>query len=116
MILLTQHGKDISKELDEKYGFSMALEWLVESNTPNVYEMKFLNASTCFEMLMDRFHARNQTDLLLAEDAFKEFYQDIKKYMSELLRARKVSASIRSAIYKSLTQANRRTYSEHKCC
>jgi hypothetical protein len=50
--------KGYSKELDEKYAFDLGLEWYIESNSATVIESRFLMATTCFEILMDRFHTK----------------------------------------------------------
>lgn len=102
--------KGYSKKLDEKYGFNAALEWLIESNSSNLYETRFLNASTCLEILMDRFHSQNHTEFLFNNDAFEEFYQHIKRYSRKLLNAKGVNTTTRSAVYRSLRGVNRRSY------
>jgi len=50
------------KELDYIYGFNTALEWVIESVIPDISETKFLAATTCFEMLMDKFSSQNETN------------------------------------------------------
>ncbi len=102
--------KGYSRELNEKYGFDVALEWYIESNSASVGESMFLNATTCLEMLMDKFHSQMGSELLLDEGTFAKFYADIKEQASSWLKSRNVNKTIRSAIYRSLSGINRRSY------
>lgn len=44
--------KGYSRELESKYNFDSALEWLIESNSSTLFETQYLHAITCLEMLM----------------------------------------------------------------
>jgi hypothetical protein len=98
------------KELDDIYGFNIALEWLIESVIPDISETKFLAATTCFEMLMDKFNSQNETEFILNRETFKEFYSIMKKQASDELKFRGINRIYRCDIYNALRGINRRSY------
>gem|GEM_PF-1490873 len=104
--------KGYSDKLEKMYAFDSALEWLVESNVTTLFETRFINATTCLEMLMDRFHSQNNTEFLLDEKTFKEFFCAIRKTASEFLKSRGVRQEIRNALYNSLRGSRRRSYKD----
>lgn len=99
-----------SKQLDEKYGFNTALEWLIESIVSDIAETKFLTATTCFEMLMDKFHSQNGSEFLLDDITYKEYSSDLRKYASNILKSKGVDPTIRSSIYSTFSEMKRRSY------
>jgi hypothetical protein len=56
---ITTAWEGYSDALEKEYGFGLALEWYVESNS-GILETKFLNATTCLELLMDKFHRQKR--------------------------------------------------------
>ena len=104
--------KGYSKELDEKYAFDLALEWYIESNSATVIELRFLMATTCFEMLMDRFHTQMGTEFVLNEKLFNKFYHDLRDFSSNWMKENTLPADVRASIYRSLKGINRRQYVE----
>jgi hypothetical protein len=73
----------VLKELDEKYAFDLALEWYLESNSATVIESRFLMATTCFEMLMERFHTQMGTEFMLDEKLSNKFYYNLQDFSSK---------------------------------
>ena len=102
--------KGFSPLLNEKYGFDVALEWYIESNLATVAESQFICATTCLEMLMDKFHSQRGTEFLLEKEMFDEFYDAIKNYSRDWLKDRKISKETRAAIYRAMLGLNRKQY------
>jgi hypothetical protein len=75
------------------------LEWVIESVIPDISETKFLAATTCFEMLMDKFSLQNETEFILDYETFQKFYSVMREHASTELKARHIQATIRSELY-----------------
>jgi hypothetical protein len=103
-----------SEALEDKFGFGLALEWYVESNS-GILETKFLNAATCLELLMDKFHSQQGTDMLFDNDiVFGKFCNAMKEYAKSLLEELKLDENKRRAVYSSMTAMKRRPFVD-KC-
>lgn len=88
----------------------MALEWFLEAISADVIELKFLNATTCLELLMDKFHSIMKTEFFLTDEEFDLVYSSIKSKASEKLKEIGIREEIRQAIYSNLRGLNRRSY------
>lgn len=100
-----------SKKIDEDYGFTLALEWYIDSWSAFVLESKYLNATTCMELLVEKFHNKNGTEFVLEEDKFSEFQEFIRESARGKLRDMGIEKPIRGIIYEKLNIAlNRRGY------
>jgi hypothetical protein len=102
--------KGYSSDLLEKYGFDTALEWYVQANAGFLLETKFLSATTCLEMLMDKFHSQNKTDKLLDDERFEIYFDNLKRYAREILLQMEVEEATRAAIYNSMKGMQRRSF------
>jgi hypothetical protein len=105
-------NKGYSEELEKEYGFNSALYWLLESTTNNYFEPKFIDACTCLETLMDRFHSTNKTDLLLDGRSFKKLRKVLKKAASGWLSRQDYSSSTRKSISENLSMIQRRSFKD----
>lgn len=105
-------NKGFSKELENSYGFNSALYWLLESTTNSYFEPKFIDACTCLETLMDRFHTRNHTNFILDENSFKDLKKVLEKRASEWLIAKQVNSVDRNSIYENLGMIRRRSFTD----
>ena len=104
--------KGYSKQLEKDYGFNSALYWLIESAVNNFFEPKFIDACTCLETLMDRFHSKNHTEFILDESTFNDLREELKNTASEWLNLRKVDALDRKSIYENLSLIQRRSFKD----
>lgn len=98
-----------SRELDEKYG-TFALEWYIESNLVDTIEFKVLNASTCLEMLMDKFTSQQRSEYIMDEETFDQFRNKLQRQAKKILKVLEKGESTRDSIYKNLGGINRRSY------
>jgi hypothetical protein len=99
-----------SSELAEKYGFDMALEWYIQSNSGFLLETKFLAATTCLEMLTDKFHSQNETDKLLDDKSFNKFYKQMKRHAKEHLTQMGMDTVTQAALCNSMLGIQRRSF------
>jgi hypothetical protein len=99
-----------SKVLDEKFGFDRALEWYVEANLATVLESKFLSATTCLELLMERFHSSTNSEFLIEDRTFEELRQKLEEVARQWMREKGVDKDVRAAIYRALKGINRKQY------
>ena len=76
--------KGYSDEIDEKYGFNLALEWYLDSWASSILESKFMCASTCFELLMDKFHTQNNSELILDNTRFEDLHSQLVSQLMHL--------------------------------
>lgn len=97
-------------EVDKKYGFSYALEWYIDSWISANMETKFLCATTSLELLLEQFHAKNGTDVLLDDEKFKEFKEKAEEKLSKILRSMGVEKETRGLMYLGLNAMKRRSY------
>jgi hypothetical protein len=102
--------KGFSEELEKNHGFNSALYWLVESTMSSYFEPKFIDACTCLETLMDRFHSKNQTDLILDENSFKDLRKVLEKKASEWLVDKNIKPVDRNSVYENLGSIGRRSF------
>ncbi len=102
--------KGYSDELNTQYGFNLALEWYTEANIASVIESKFLSATTCLELLMDKYHTKESIEYLLPDPIFKEFMNRIKDDARSWLKENNVDKSTRAALYSALDGINRKQY------
>jgi len=103
--------KGHSKEIEEDYGFTFALEWYIDSWSAFVLESKYLSATTCMELLIEKFHNKNNTEFILDENKFSEFRESIREYAKDKLTKMEIEKPIRGAIYENFNEGlNRRAY------
>ena len=103
--------KGYSRELDEKYGFAYALEWYIESNLVDALEFKVLNASTCLELLMDKFNSEQKSEYILNSEFSDKFKDKLQICFSKELKGLGIEdKEIRKSIYANLGGINRRSY------
>lgn len=104
-----------SEDLEDKYGFSLALEWYIESNAGEILETKFLNAATCLELLMDKFHKQRGTDMLFEDEiSFERFHCAMIDCARSLLKEMEFDGAKRKAVYNAMTGMKRRSFLD-KC-
>lgn len=101
-----------SVDIEEKYGFDMALEWYIQSNNGGSLETRFLNATTRLELLMEKFHSVKGTNKLFDEESFRNFYNSMKAHAKKLLSEMGVDDRTQQAVYGSMKGMERRTYLE----
>ena len=101
-----------SNEKVEKYGFNLALEWFVGANGPQLLESKFLSATTCLELLMDRYSQEAGNEFLLDEGPFESLRDDLKAALKAWAGATELPADILSSLENKLLELNRRSYSQ----
>lgn len=112
-IFLKNAWSGYSKELHKKFGFDIALEWYVDSWTSgNVLESKYMSATTCLEMLMDKFHTQNNSEFLLNDSNFESILEKIKILLKEELTSIDVDGPNRAIFYNNLKGLNRRSYAD----
>jgi hypothetical protein len=104
--------KGYSKERVEKYGFDLALEWFVSANGPQLLESKFLSATTCLELLMDRYSQEAGNEFLLLEESFNSLQENLKANLKAWAEAGNLSTDILGALENKLQELNRRSYSQ----
>jgi len=103
--------KGYFEDIDKKYGFTLALEWYLDSWSSSILESQFLSASTCLEMLMDNFHSINHSEYILPEEKFSKFQKQIRNFVKKNAESFGFDASTRGLIYENLGQSlNRRTF------
>jgi hypothetical protein len=100
-----------SKELEEKYGFDIALELYIESNLAGTIETKFLNATTCLELLMEKLHSMHNLEYLLDEQTFNELYADLREFLTSKLTEKGLDMGICDAVVANSQNIRRRSYS-----
>jgi len=105
-------NKAFSEELEKNYGFNSALYWLIESTTGKYFEPKFIDACTCLETLMDRFHSKNHTDFILDEISFKDLRKILEKKAAEWLKDKQVNSVDRNSTYENLGMIGRRSFND----
>lgn len=101
-IFIKTTWKGYTQELENKYGFGLALEWYLDSWSSSVLESKYLSATTCLELLMDKFHLAQNTAILLSDDDFNQFQPFVKSKAREKLHEMNIASEIRSGIYDKL--------------
>lgn len=100
-----------TQELEDKYGFGIALEWYLDSWSSSVLESQYLSATTCLELLMDKFHTQNNTEFLLTDDVFKEFQESVKNVSRGIMRSIGIEKEIRASMYDKFGKGlNRRSF------
>lgn len=107
---LNSAWKGYSEETDEKYGFTYALEWYVDSWGSSILETKFLCLTTAFELLLEKFHAYNDSEKLLSDEKFREFREKVKENFSNVLKDMDVNSETRSLMYNGISAMQRRSY------
>jgi len=99
--------KGYSKELENRYGFDIALEWYLECNSDAAIETNFLNATTCLELLMDKVLSEKKLDYILNDQDFKIFYKELCKSSGAILTGLHKDKNTIAAVNSSLKQAQR---------
>ncbi len=100
-----------SEELEDKYGFGLSLEWYLDSWSSSVLESQYLSATTCLELLMDKFHINNNTEFLLSDEDLKTFQEHVKEKAREKLHEMGIEKEIRKGMYDKFGKGlNRRSF------
>lgn len=100
-----------SEDLNEKYGFDRALEWYTEANIGGVLESKFLSATTCLELLMERFHSSTEAEFIIPSlETFNALREALESTARGFMKGAGVDEEQRAAIYRALGGINRRQY------
>ena len=100
-----------SEDVDKKFGFTLALEWYLDSWSSSILESRFLSASTCLEMLMDKFHSNSKSEFILPKEIFYEFQKQIKDFVKKNSESFGFNAPTRGLIYENLGEGlNRRSF------
>lgn len=100
--------KGREKELDDLYGFRIALEWYLEANIATVVESEYLMACTCLELLVDRFETKFGTEFVMNTETFdKELSPCLHKASRGCMSTLELTADQRSEVYMKLGGLNR---------
>ena len=99
-----------SDDLETNYGFTRALEWYVEANLATVLESGFLSATTCLELLMDRFHSSVGTEFLIEEDIFEELRKKLENEARQWMKEKAIPQETRAQVCRALKGIRRRQY------
>lgn len=75
---------------NNKYGFDLALEWYIESNSASLDVTKFVNATTCLELLISKFNSLNLVKTTSEELKTKLFYRSVRKNISKFLKSKTI--------------------------
>jgi hypothetical protein len=94
---------------NDKYGFDLALEWYIESNSAGLDVTKFVNATTCLELLISKFNSLNLVRISSGEIKTKLLYNSIRKNISKFLRSKAIGNDAISQIYQLIVK-KQRTY------
>jgi hypothetical protein len=73
-------------------------------------ETKFLTATTCLEMLMDKAYSQNEGDKLLDDKAFDFFYRKMKDHAKGVLTWMKIDESTQAPVLRSMKGMQRRSF------
>lgn len=102
--------KDRGTQLEDLYGFKIALEWYLEANIATVLESQYLMACTCLELLVDRYQARSRTEFIIDPGVFKNhLYPILKRIARENMEKLGMTSDQRREIYMKLKGLNRRS-------
>jgi hypothetical protein len=95
----------------ETYGFNLALEWYIESNASNLDVIKFINATTCLELLISKFSELKLVKCNENEKVMKDIYKKIKKQTKKFLSDYNLEYDFITSILQKMV--NRKTYREN---
>jgi len=79
---------NFSKEIDNNYNFTMALEWYLHALTLEQIDMKFVSATTALECILAKFFTTNESQYkttTLSSEEFKIFKNKIKPMIENTL-------------------------------
>jgi len=108
---ITSAWNGYSEDIDKKYGFTLALEWYLDSWSSSILESQFLSAATCLEMLMNKFHSDKNSENILPDEEFSEFQKEIKDCVKEKAISLGIESTNRGLFYDKLGKGlNRRTF------
>lgn len=103
--------KGYSEDIDEKYGFTLALEWYLDAWSSSILESQYLCATTCLEMLMDKFHSQNNSENILSEEKFDKLKNELNECVSKKGESIGIEEPIRALFHDKLGKGfNRRSY------
>lgn len=103
--------KGYSENIDENYGFTLALEWYLDSWSASVLESQYLSATTCLEMLMDKFHSKEKSEYILPDEKFAEFQGRVKDCVKQKGESLGLDPHTRALFYNKLGKGlNRRSF------
>ena len=100
-----------SSEEVKKYGYDVALEWYNEANSAGVLESKFLNATTCLELMMDRYANVAGNEFYLTEGNFSTLKGRLESEATTWAKANGVNEEDSKGLRDNLNGLNRRSYS-----
>ena len=109
-ILIPHLWKGYSKTLDEQYGFNLALDWYLDSWSADNVESQFLCATTCLELLMEKFYSQENSESLLNPKQYSELRSKFKECFTTHLKEFGVDAHLRKKFYDKLGGLNRKSY------
>ena len=101
-----------SPTLARKYGYDLALEWFISANGPQLLESKFLSATTCLELLMDKYSREAKSESLLPRSDFASLRRDLKGKLDSWARKKRLESRTLASIEAKLAELNRRSYAE----
>ncbi|MDE1852218.1 MAG: hypothetical protein KGI38_00540 [Thaumarchaeota archaeon] len=101
-----------SRETAQEYGFDLALEWFIAANAPQLLESKFLSATTCLELLMDRYSREAGNESLLSRDDFRLLKTELQAKLRGWARRIGLNDKTLVSLEAKLGELNRRSYAE----
>ncbi|QQG48729.1 MAG: hypothetical protein HY247_08350 [archaeon] len=96
----------------KKYGFDLALEWFVGANGSQLLESKFLSATTCLELLMDRYSQEAGNEFMLPGESFEHLREYLKTSLKAWDGAKGLHSDVLGSLENKLLELNRRSYSQ----
>jgi len=99
-----------SREVAQKYNLGLALEWYLEANVGSVIESKFLSATTCLELLMDRYVNETGNEYLLESSEFDLLRGELETRIDQWTQGREEGQKELDALRNKIADLNRRSY------
>jgi hypothetical protein len=94
-------------ELNNKYNFSAALKWYLDSTSLRYDIMKYISASTAFESILDRYIG--DEEYIIEKQTFKVVVAKLKQTLEHELKG-KIESQDFNLLSPSLENINRRSY------
>lgn len=99
-----------SEKITKRYGFKLSLQWYIQGHHSDLVESRFLQLTTAFELLMDRFHKVEGGEFILDEASFEQIKKKVKSFLTAELDRTGIARPIQDAMSTKLPELNRRTY------
>lgn len=96
-----------SDQLNEKYNFTLALKWYLDSMTSRYEVMRFISASTSLESILDSFSTESES--VLPKKEFKELRNKLE-FLVETEIGNKIPSDDLETMLKRIAEINRRSY------